>query len=64
MWSTRRLNDMDRLSLANYASGADATGYPRPRVTHYLRAQPWSHPGAEVRRRHRLLILDRLCSSV
>jgi hypothetical protein len=26
MWSTRRLNDMDPLSLVGYAFGADATG--------------------------------------
>jgi len=29
MWSTLRLNDMDPLHLVGYASGADATGYPR-----------------------------------
>jgi hypothetical protein len=29
MWSTRWLNDMDPLPLVGYASGVDATGYPR-----------------------------------
>jgi len=38
------LNELDPLSQGCYASGADATGYPLPLVTHYLRAQPWGIP--------------------
>jgi len=51
MWSTQRLNDMDPLHLVGYASGADATGYPRPGAPHY--PVPVREPSrSEARRRH------------
>jgi hypothetical protein len=44
MWSTRRLNDMDPLPLVSYASGADATGYPRPGDPITIQGQSWAIP--------------------
>jgi hypothetical protein len=38
MWGTQRLNDIDPLHLARYASGADATGYPRSGDPHHYPA--------------------------
>jgi hypothetical protein len=58
MWRTQRLNDIDPLHLARYASGADATGYPRSGDTHHYPAQSGSHPGAKARRRHLCLVVS------
>jgi hypothetical protein len=52
MWSTQRLNDIDPLHLARYASGADATGYPRSGDPTTTQPQSESHPGAKAHRRH------------
>jgi hypothetical protein len=44
-----------RLACLHLRSRRD--GIPVPLVTHHCHAQPWGHPGAEVRRRHGLLIV-------
>jgi len=49
------LNELDPLPQVCYASGVDATGYPCA-GDHHSRARSWTHPGAEVRRRHVCLI--------
>ncbi len=44
------------MPLVRYASGADATGYPRPLLTHPPSCPALGHPGTEARRRRRSVL--------
>ena len=55
-WSTQRLNDLDSDPPTRYASGADATGYPLPWVTHHYPCPALEPSRSEARRRRLCLV--------